>query len=285
MYEDTQLLRKLEDIYKTIESTVVIDKRNQEIQTEEQSRQQTSKFCILPKIAMRTIFLFLDFNTDIPNIAEVCWSFNNIIKSRAYQLALYQVTKRGTKIVNVEQTEKAAGILAEETKKTEAQTEGMSQIDAVKYLKTANAIKDFLGQKIVAQDKKINQLNDEIRVQKQINSKTIVKLTSLDLLYKHEKSKADESEGKLFLLEQQRRIDVEKLNDQIESHLREKEELLKDRNILKAEVIKLREEQKKGMQHLAEYRSALVNMKSYFEAMFSNRIKKLKLKHAKENIL
>jgi hypothetical protein len=285
MYEDTQLVRKLEEIYKSIESTVAVEKKAQEIQTEEQIRFQTSKFCILPKSALRTIFLFLDFNTDIPSISEVCWSFHNIIKSRAFQLGLYKVTKRGAKEAQAEKHERSPSIVAEEAKKSEAHIEGMSQTEAVKQLKTANAIKDFLGQKIVAQDKKIKQLEDEVRIQKQINSKTIGKLSSLDQMYKEEKARADELEGKLFMHEQQHRIDVEKLNEQIEKHIGEREELQKDRKVLKAEVIKLREEQKKALQHLTQYRSALVNMKSYFEAMFSNRIKKLKLKHAKENIL
>ena len=137
--------------------------KNQKTDNETQSISQEminlSKICLLPKQVLRSIFLFTDFYSDIPAISETCVLFNKLVRSRSFNISVYKIaSQRASRM-------KSTTINADALDKLEAQKlvkDNISRDEALLELKKANAVKDFLADKMKKQDKKIESLLEEI---------------------------------------------------------------------------------------------------------------------------
>eukprot|EP00358_Blepharisma_japonicum_P006912 CAMPEP_0202942458 /NCGR_PEP_ID=MMETSP1395-20130829/2669_1 /ASSEMBLY_ACC=CAM_ASM_000871 /TAXON_ID=5961 /ORGANISM="Blepharisma japonicum, Strain Stock R1072" /LENGTH=202 /DNA_ID=CAMNT_0049638749 /DNA_START=269 /DNA_END=874 /DNA_ORIENTATION=- len=163
--------------------------------------------------------------------------------------------------------------------KLQAESEIFTKEAALIQLKTANAVKDFLANKIVSQDKTIDKLkkelektNDELRIQKQINAKTMAKVSGFQEKYSTEKKSATDAIMKIEELTEQHQSEVNRLRSEINKCQNEQLGLKKHKAALRGEVIRLRNEYQECIQKLTQYVDGVSKMKGYFDSMFSPKI-------------
>ncbi|CAG9330418.1 unnamed protein product [Blepharisma stoltei] len=241
------------------------------------------QFQKIPKLIIRNIFLFLDFHNDIPSLYETCYLFKEIIASRHFQAGIvYIMSRKPIKQRQPSQPSMIPPIIPpneSDNIQLQAESQVFTKEAALIQLKTANAVKDFLANKIVSQDKTIDKLkkelektSDELRIQKQINAKTMAKVSGFQEKYSTEKKSATDAIIKIEELTEKHQIEVDRLRNEINKCQNEQLELKKHKAALRGEVIRLRNEYQECTQKLIQYVDGVSKMKSYFEAMFSPKI-------------
>ena len=140
-----------------------------------QTVQSLTGLCKLQYKSLSIIFTFLDFRTDIINISETCKFLNKFLSSYYMQAQFYKQLLR-IPLPKQESIEKEA-----ETKQFDVLLSLPHQELVQRFSKTAK-LKEKLQNLIEKTESKlkelfhnINKLNDELRIQKQINSKTLKK--------------------------------------------------------------------------------------------------------------
>mmetsp|Transcript_32678 Transcript_32678/g.56811 ORF Transcript_32678/g.56811 Transcript_32678/m.56811 type:complete len:291 (-) Transcript_32678:1343-2215(-) len=247
-------------------------------QTENLQPRQRCAICILPRAVLRTVFLFLDFYTDIPTISETCTLFHSITKSRSFHISLFSLSKpreHRARSVKSGYSETSTNMSMEDVEHVRRDLGEMSREELQGQLKLANSVKKVLGEKLRAQEKKIDDyrrevenLNDNLRIQQQINSKTFNKISQYQKQFEEQKVLAEERTHQLNTLREQALEDQAKLSDKLKKLEDENDELMRHKKVLKSEVFRLRGEHKSSLVKIGEYRDALGKMKTYFDAMF-----------------
>eukprot|EP00358_Blepharisma_japonicum_P002710 CAMPEP_0202953438 /NCGR_PEP_ID=MMETSP1395-20130829/46150_1 /ASSEMBLY_ACC=CAM_ASM_000871 /TAXON_ID=5961 /ORGANISM="Blepharisma japonicum, Strain Stock R1072" /LENGTH=170 /DNA_ID=CAMNT_0049667077 /DNA_START=167 /DNA_END=676 /DNA_ORIENTATION=+ len=155
-----------------------------------------------------------------------------------------------------------------EESKQKSEFEISTKEDPLILLKKANIVKNFLANQILQQEKKIEEmnkeidkLNDELRVQKQINSKTIAKIALISAQYEAEKSASTDAQSTIASLLEQHKNELESLRNEIATSDKEKLELKRHKKVLSAEVIRLRDEYQSSLTKLGQYNDAISKMK------------------------
>lgn len=268
------LVLSMNSLYETLKAK----ENSQDVATQTNSSdyQQISLLQLIPKHVFRKIFLYLDFITDIPSLSESCVYFNSIINSRRFQVSLYHIIS-----AKAHKSRSVTLPARQDNDFTRFRTENESynKEDLTAQLKTANAVRDFLANKILLQEKRIEEsnkeidkLNDELRVQKQINSKTIAKVAIVSAQFEAAKNEAFEAKETIELMSHQQKEETEKLRNDIAAYDKEKLELRRHKKVLSAEVIRLRDEYQSCLQKLGQYNDAVSKLKSYFDAMVSTKV-------------
>jgi hypothetical protein len=247
-------------------------------QTEVVQLRQKCAVCILPRAVLRTVFLFLDFYTDIPTISETCKLFHSITKSRSFHISLFSLCKPREHRARSNRSgysETSTNMSMEDVEHVRRDLGEMSREELQNQLKVANSVKRLLGDKLRSQEKKIDEyrrevegLNDNLRIQQQINSKTFNKISVYQKQFEEQKLLAEERHQQLNCLKEQSLEEQAKITDRLRKIEEENEELMRHKKVLKSEVLRLRSEHKAGLVKIGEYRDALGKMKTYFDAMF-----------------
>ena len=271
MEENTSdVIESLKKLYKVLK-----EKHNQaskETQTQFEERRQFSLICIFPKKILRKTFLFLDFVVEIPEIMLTCKLFNSVVRSRTFQVLLHsQASNKTTKIYNATINSSTSDL---ELGKIKPENEITSKEDALAQLKIAYTGRDFLANKLKKQDVKIEELNkeigrlqDEIKIQKNIHSKGIEKMSAFEKMFENEKKSYGDAQKTLSSLQMQYKSEIETLRNQIANSEKDREELRMGKTALKAGVLKLREENMALVKQTSAYQDVLNKIKAYFEGM------------------
>ena len=265
-----EIIESLLNLYKKLEEKQ--DHASKETQTQFEAKRQLSLLCIFPKKILRKAFLFLDFVEDIPQVMLTCKLFNSVVRSRTFQVLLHsQATHRTAKIYN-------SAIISSpniiEVVKIKSESEITTKEDALSQLKIAYNGRDFLANKLKKQDIKIEELNkeigrlqDEIKMQKNIDSKGIEKRNAFEIMLENEKKVHADAQKNLISLQAQYKNEIDLLRNQVVISEKDRTELHSQKIIFKEEVLKLRQENMAIIISIAVYQDVLNKMKAYFEAM------------------
>lgn len=252
---------------------------SQETQVTPHNLYSHNNFSKIPKVILRSILLFLDYYQDIPNVYITSHLFKDVISSRAYQSNLMKIYSHRLQKHKVSTLPPLVPPNESDNIKLQAESEVLTKESALAQLKTANAVKDFLANKIVSQDKTIDKLkkdlektNDELRIQKQINSKTMKKVSGFQEKYDLEKKTAKDVLEKIDKITQEHEDEVISFKEVIEKTETEKEELKRHKFALRGEVLRLRNEYQECAHKLKHYNDGVSKMKTYFDAMFCPKI-------------
>lgn len=259
---------------------IMQEKENQahkETQTVVEERRQYSLICIFPKKILRRTFLFLDFAKDIPEVLLTCKLFNSVVRSRTFQVLLHsQASNRTAKIFNSTIVSSNSDL---ELAKIKPEIEITTKEDAISQLKIASAGRDFLANKLKKQDLKIEDLNkeiarlqEEVKMQKNIHSKGIEKMNAFEKMFENEKKNFGDAQKNLSTLQQQYKSEIEILKLQIVNCEKDRTELQGQKKMMKAEVLKLREENQVLVEKTAVYQDVLNRIKAYFDAMYEAKL-------------
>lgn len=156
-----------------------------EVQTEEKVS-DASSLLLLPCALQLHIFTYLDFMQDIPNLLETCKSLNHLISSP--QLLHLTFKPPPKKLIK-----KSSEILPQndEEEKTKATNDNFStKAEALVELKKTSAVNNFLNNKILNQEKKIEEKSSELekllqklRIEKNIFNKVLGKISKVEENY------------------------------------------------------------------------------------------------------
>ena len=226
----------------------------------------------MPKKILRKIFLFLDFTTDVPQVYITCKLFNNAIRSRTFQVLLQgQVSSKNSKLFP---NQFAKTNPEEEIGKLKPESEIKTKEDAIAQLKIAEAIKEFLANKIKKQHNKNNdlekeagRLKEEIVLQKSLHLKAIEKTQDYEKKIENEKKTLAEAQKSLLTLQGKCNNDIEPLRQQIANSEKDRAELQETKRRQKEAVLKLREENYEIQKKLVAYQEVLNKIKAYFQGM------------------
>lgn len=283
MAEVTYIIDELGKIYNFLKDETGKVKVTAGSQTEVVQLRQKCAMCILPRAVLRTVFLFLDFYTDIPTISETCKLFHAVTKSRSFHISLFSLCKPREHRAHSARSgysESSTNLSMDDADHARKDLGEMSREELQNQLKVANSVKRLLGEKLRSQEKRIDDfrkeveiLNDNLRIQQQINSKTFTKISQYQKQYEEQKLIAEERTQQLNTLREQSLEEQANLTEKLKKIEQENEELIRHKKVLKSEVLRLRGEHKAGLVKIGEYRDALGKMKTYFDAMFVPQVK------------
>jgi chromosome segregation ATPase len=164
---------------------------------------------------------------------------------------------------------------------TKTEEDQLSKEEASKRLQKANKIKEVLAGKIIKQEKMIESLTLEmdkierdILTEKSSNSKNLTRVAELQREYEKYKADIEANQAKLKNMHEKHAVQVQDLQATISKQQGEIRELEEHKRMLRAEVLRLREESGNVTKEIEGYRSALNRMQKYFNAMFPTEGKK-----------
>lgn len=277
MGEVSYLIDELGKIYASLKQESAKVRVSSTSQTEATQPRQKGSICILPRSVLRTIFLFLDFYTEVPTASETCKLFHSITKSRSFHISLFSLSKPREHRVRSTRSgvsETTINLSMEDVEHVRKDLGEMSRDELHNQLKVANSVKRLLGDKLRSQEKRIEEyrrevdtLNDNLKIQQQINSKTFNKISQYQKQFEEQKFLAEDRTHQLNTLREEA-LDIKAtLSDEVKRTEEENVELIRHKKVLKSEVLRLRGEHKSSMGKIGEYRGALGKMKTYFDAM------------------
>lgn len=245
------------------------------------SQPQESQFLQLPDFVLMQIFSHLDFITDIPMAIETCYKFSQLLRSTQFQFFLYQrptpqLPRARTLPVPADSTTSDSDIYL-----TKTEEDQLSKEEASKRLQKANKIKEVLAGKIIKQEKMIESLTLEMdKIEREIltekfgNSKNLTRVAELQRDYEKYKADIEANQSKLKDMHRKHATQVQELQATISKQQGDIRELEEHKRMLRAEVLRLREESGSVTREIEGYRSALNRMQKYFNAMFPTEGKK-----------
>lgn len=252
-YAAPSLITKLESLYVTLQ--VKSESCEKDSQTAAGDYRQLRVICILPKRILRRIFLYLDFQRDTAAVSETCTLFNELLRSRSYQLQLFKT-----------QPEKSL--------RPEPSTEAVpfypptSLEEAASQFRKYSAVNNYLAQTIKTQDRRIEELNGEInehtrelRIQKQINGKTLNTVAKL----KHDLELAGGQNSSL-------QESTAQLTSRLQAAQTVNSTLCSHKKVLRSEVLRLRREYSECLLRLGQYKDATNKLQSYFEGLLRSKL-------------
>lgn len=258
------LITKLESLYSTLQA------RSESCEKESQAvpgdYRQLCAMCILPKRVLRRIFLYLDFEADIVAVSETCALFNELVRSRSYQLQLFKT--HPSKSLRPASSSEAAHFCPP-----------TSLEEAASQFKKYSAVNNYLAQTIKTQDKRIEELNAEInghnyelRIKNQINSKTLNTVAKL----KHDLELAGEQnallQGTAAQLATQHSEELAGLSSRLQAVQTANLTLCSHKKVLRSEVLRLRKEYSECLCRLGQHKDVTSKLHSYFEGLLRSKL-------------
>jgi DNA repair exonuclease SbcCD ATPase subunit len=268
MDKTTSVISSLKGLYQSLQGKQ--RKETKEAQTAEEEKRALTGFNLLPKKIVRKIFLFLDFATDGAQVYVTCKLFCNTIRSRVFQNLLQSQASKDPKTAIDPATTNPEEIFG----KLKPESEIKTKEEAIAQLKTAEAIKEFLANKIKKQhnknnelEKETNSIREEIAKQKALHLKAIERTQDFEKMIENERKSLAEAQKALAGLQGKCGNDLEPLKMQIANSERDRNELQETKRVQKEAVLKLREENYELQKKIVVYQEVLNKIKAYFEGM------------------
>jgi DNA repair exonuclease SbcCD ATPase subunit len=266
--EQFELISKLKNLQQKLSSQSSTHEK--ETQTSSSEFVQLRGFNLLPKKIIRKIFIFSDFLSDGPSLYSTCRLFNSVIRSRVFQVLLHhQVTNKRSNVLSSN-----FNTSDEEVQKLRPESEIKTKEEAVGQLRVAENLKQVLASKLKRQDNKNNDLEaeiariqEEIKAQKSRYSKGIEKMNDIDSKHESEKKVLVEAQKNLMNLKNKCKKEIDDLRAQINECEMDKEKLLLEKRVLRAEVLELRESNVEIQKEIVVYQEVLNKIKAYFLGM------------------
>lgn len=279
--EDTQALVKgLSDIHAYLKGKLSVSDAETATSIERRAQPQESQFPHLPDYVLMLIFSYLDFITDLPMSIETCYRFSRLLRSTQFQYFLYQ-RPAVPKVIRTRTLPVESATSDSDIYLTKTEEDQLSKEEASKRLQKANKIKEVLAGKIIKQEKMIESLTLEmdkierdILTEKSSNSKNLTRVAELQREYEKYKADIEANQAKLKNMHEKHAVQVQDLQATISKQQGEIRELEEHKRMLRAEVLRLREESGHVTKEIEGYRSALNRMQKYFNAMFPTEGKK-----------
>lgn len=279
--EDTEaLIKGLSDIHTYLTRKLSISEASTATAISRRPQSQATPFLHLSDSLLLCIFSYLDFITDIPMAIETCYKFSRLLRSTQFQYYLYQKPSHKPKIKSIAPNPEATPSESEVIL-TKTEEDQLSKEEATLRLQKANKIKEVLAGKIIKQEKMIESLtNDmekierEILTEKSNNSKNLARVAELQREYEKYKGDIEANQVKLKDMHEKHAVQMQNLQTTIGKLQGDIKELEEHKRMLRAEVLRLREESGAVTMEIEGYRSALTRMQKYFNAMFPTEGKK-----------
>lgn len=245
---------------------------------ETQTVQPMSGIFKMPKAVLIRIFMFLEFRTEVPAVVETCKMFNSLIASRPFQITLYRLTT-DRKETKKEKTQ-------EEVKHTEADMIAMLTKDEIlARIKKTKAINNMLvagfqksEEKLKDMLKTISKINDEMRIQRQINAKTIKMKDGKESEYLELSKQIRQNNLLISNCTHDYTSEITLITSQIKKIEADKQELNRHIKVLQVGLQETRQNNGNLLKRFVQFRENLGKLKNYANDMMLPKVKKIENK-------
>lgn len=229
----------------------------------------------LPGRLLGKIFIYLDINSDIFVLSISCKFMNKFLSGYYMQSLLYKQVLQKTK-------PKDETVLSEQESKQSDLFVNTSKEDLVQRFSKSCRFHVLISNAIQKSDEKskeliqsINKLNDELRIQKQINSKTLTKKNTR--FYESKEIEKDNLKAQNQIIETKaEHLDiVQKITDQIRKIEAEKTKARSHARILHYALEDAQADHKSYTTKLRLLKENLFKLKSYCNEMLEPKISKI----------